>query len=154
MKLTIPNDQLRNINHALLKAGVNEIGGQIYGEQIAPSCFRATDVTIQNRSGTFARFFVDLIQAAADAANFFRKTNHDYKKYNYIGEWHSHPSFAVQPSSVDIDTMRALVSDHGFSGNFAVLMICKIGDEVLELGGWVFTPTGSWAPVSLEFENG
>ncbi len=80
------------------------------------------------RPGTFARFIVDLLQAALDALGFFERTQHRYTRYNYIGEWHSHPSFAVHPSSIDVRSMRTIVEDPKFHGNFAVLMIVRLDD--------------------------
>lgn len=138
MLLRIPNEQLERLRTALRRAGRNEIGGQLFGEQIAPSAFRVKELTIQRRRGTFARFVVDLYQAARDAAGFFDRTGHQYTQYNYLGEWHSHPSFAVRPSDVDIRSMHDLVRTPDFKGNFAVLMITKLQGEQVELGGWVF----------------
>ncbi len=64
MRLRLPSDQVAALRGALRKARTNEIGGQIFGEQLAPSDFRATQITFQHRPGTFARFVVDLVQAA------------------------------------------------------------------------------------------
>ena len=98
MRLRLPADQTSRLVAALEKAGKREIGGQLFGEQLAPSHFVVTELTIQTRRGSFARFVVDLLQAARDAIRFFERTEHHYTRFNYIGEWHSHPSFAVQPS--------------------------------------------------------
>src|SRR5690606_32772117 len=78
MRLKIPNDQVVALREALARAGTSEIGGQIFGEQLAPSHFLASELTFQKRRGTFARFFVDLIQAARDALKFFDRTQHHY----------------------------------------------------------------------------
>ena len=102
MRLRLAVDQTARLVAALEKAGKREIGGQLFGEQLAPSDFDVTELTIQARRGSFARFMVDLLQAARDAMHFFNRTEHRYTRYNYIGEWHSHPSFAVHPSGTDI----------------------------------------------------
>jgi hypothetical protein len=116
VKVTLAADQTRSLVAGLRRAGVKEIGGQLFGEQLAPSNFRVTELTVQARPGTFARFVVDLLQAARDAVRFFDRTEHRYTRYNYIGEWHSHPSFAVRPSGPDVATMRDLVHDPQFAG--------------------------------------
>ena len=126
----------------------------MFGEQLAPSNFRVTELTVQARLGTFARFVVDLLQAAQDAVGFFDRTEHRYTRYNYIGEWHSHPSFAVQPSGPDVATMRDLVRDSQFVGTFAVLMIVRLDAEMLRTGAWVFDPPGGESPVTLEIDLG
>lgn len=123
----------------------------MFGEQLAPSDFRVTHLTVQARPGTVSRFVVDLVQAASDAIAFYR-TSHAYARYNYIGEWHSHPSFAVRPSGTDLDTMRKLVRDPRFAGNFAVLMIAKIDGAALSAAAWVFDPRGRESTVNLEVE--
>ena len=150
MRLRLPSEQLLALRAALERAGTNEIGGQMYGEQLAPSDFRVTDLTFQQRPGTFARFFVDLVQAARDALRFFERTEHRYTRYNYIGEWHSHPSFEVHPSSTDIASMRSIVQDPGFQGNFAVLMIVRLDEATVTCGGWLFDPRGRDQPVTIE----
>jgi len=101
VKVELPAVELRKLRDALRLAGTREIGGQIFAEQLAPSRFRATEITVQARPGTFARFFVDLVQAARDARRFFQRTNREYRRFNYLGEWHSHPRFAVRPSETD-----------------------------------------------------
>lgn len=151
MRLEIPNDQISALHEALASAGTKEIGGQIFGEQLAPSHFLASELTFQKRRGTFSRFIVDLIQAARDALQFFDRTQHRYTRFNYIGEWHSHPSFDVCPSITDIETMRELVRDPDFKGHFAVLMITKLEREIIKAGGWVFDPNGREFQIELEF---
>jgi hypothetical protein len=39
---------------------------------------------------------------------FFRKTEADYQRFNYLGEWPSHPNFPVQPSAEDVASMQGL----------------------------------------------
>ncbi|UCI05245.1 Mov34/MPN/PAD-1 family protein [Mesorhizobium sp. B1-1-8] len=152
MRVALAADQAGKLVAALRRAGIKEIGGQLFGEQLAPSEFRVTELTVQSRPGTFARFVVDLLQAAKDAVRFFDRTDHRYTRYNYIGEWHSHPSFAVQPSRPDVATMRDLVRDSQFAGTFAVLMIVRLDAETLTVGAWVFDPQGEERAITLEVE--
>src|SRR5882672_8369952 len=150
MRLRLPVDQLLSLQNALSSAAKNEIGGQIFGEQLAPSDFRATELTFQMRPGTFARFVVDLIQAARDAVRFFDRTEHQYLRFNYIGEWHSHPSFEVRPSDTDVRSMEKLVRDPKFRGNFAILMITRLDDSQITCGGWLFDRSGGSEVIEVE----
>ena len=150
MRLRLPNDQLALLREALQRAGKKEIGGQIFGEQLAPSDFLASELTFQKRPGTFARFVVDLLQAARDAVRFFDRTKHHYQRFNYIGEWHSHPSFEVRPSDVDLTAMRRFVSDPSFDGRFAVLMITRLDGDHLTSGAWLFDPAAAEFAITLE----
>ena len=151
MLLRLPKTQADLLRDALAKAGTREIGGQLFGEQLAPSDFRVSELVIQRRHGTVARFFVDLLAAARAGARFFEKTGHRYKSFNYIGEWHSHPSFAVQPSGTDIGVMQGLVSDSLFNGTFAALMIVRLDGDQLRTGAWVFDRQGG--PESIELKE-
>lgn len=153
MRLRLAPNQVAKIAAALSRAGTREIGGQMFGEQLAPSDFRVTELSVQKRGGAFARFVVDVVQAMKDAARFFDRTKHDYRRFNYIGEWHSHPSFAVQPSVTDATTMRKLVADAEFRGAFAVLMIVRLDGEQISSGAWLFDPRGGEREVDLEFEH-
>lgn len=152
MRLRLAADQIQALTAALARAGRREIGGQLFGELLAPSDLRVTELTIQARPGTFARFVVDLVQAARDAIKFFDRTKHRYARFNYIGEWHSHPRFEVRPSITDIDTMRCLVVDPTFRGQFAVLMIARLDDGRPAIGAWLFDPHGREAAVQLKLE--
>jgi hypothetical protein len=59
-------------------------------------------------------------------ADFFARTDNDYLKFNYIGEWHSHPAFEPLPSGPDFATMYDLVEDSDVGINFAVLIIARL----------------------------
>ena len=153
MHVRIASDEARKLVAALSRAGSREIGGQMFGEQLEPSYFRVTELTIQRRWGSFSRFVVDLVQAARDALGFFQRTNRAYVRFNYVGEWHSHPSFEVRPSTTDADAMRGLVHDPDFKGTFAVLMIVRYDSGTLTYGAWVFDPQGRESGVQLEIET-
>jgi hypothetical protein len=58
-------------------------------------------------------------------AAFFQRTGGDYTRFNYLGEWHSHPSFDTLPSATDFQTMQSLVEDSTTGVNFLVLLVCR-----------------------------
>lgn len=153
MRVRLANDQVQKLEAALARAGRREIGGQLFGEQLATSDFWVTELTVQARLGTFTRFMVDLLQAARDAIRFFDRTEHRYMRFNYIGEWHSHPSFDVRPSGTDAETMRRLVRDPEFRGIFAVLMIVRLYGGTLTMGAWLFDPQGAERAITLEMDR-
>jgi len=51
--------------------------------------------------------------------NFFER----YRRFNYLGECHSHPPFSVQPSFEDIESMTDIVENGNSTITFAVLLI-------------------------------
>ena len=59
------------------------------------------------------------------ATHLFCRTGNDFRRFNYLGEWHSHPSFSAHPSREDIATMTDLV-ENGEGITFAALMIVRL----------------------------
>ena len=141
MRLILPKHITREIIDELRKAGTREIGGILMGQHLYDDVFQVEDVTVQRTSGTFSQF-VRLVQYILTPLNrFFARTDHNYVRFNYIGEWHSHPSFALRPSRRDAETMQALVEDPEVGAYFAVLLIVKLQEKKFDgdnLGGAVY----------------
>ena len=81
--------------------------------------------------------------------SFFRKTGSDFKRFNYLGEWHSHPSFPVRPSHEDIMSMQSLVEgerDIDFSALVIVRLRCLF---LLEAAAYMFIRDRAYARVGL-----
>ncbi|MDW9419015.1 Mov34/MPN/PAD-1 family protein [Sinorhizobium meliloti] len=125
MELSIPTEIRRRMRRALLQSGRREVGGILMGRQISPGRFEIADFSLDDLSGERAHFVRDIEHHVEALSRFFDRTGHDYGSYNYLGEWHSHPSFSVNPSAMDILSMRNLV-DHEGSIDFAVLLIVKL----------------------------
>jgi integrative and conjugative element protein (TIGR02256 family) len=122
-----------------LRGRFNEIGGVMVGEHVAADTFRVVDISFQRRGGTIAHFVRDPAHHKAFLADFFKKTGHDYKRFNYIGEWHSHPAFRPLPSGEDFATMYDIVEDSDVGVNFAVLIIARLRSwNGLELSATLF----------------
>jgi len=104
--------------------------------------FTVREITVHRR-GTFASFFRRIEDALTILHRFFDRTKRDYQRFNYAGEWHSHPSFDPVPSPQDHESMRQIVSDKSVGANFAVLMVVKL-DRNGVLGGTAHTylPSG------------
>ena len=95
------------------------------GEEIGNQQFRIVDFSIDAKSGTEANFVRDDDQHDQALSAFFENTGANYRRFNYLGEWHTHPSFNVQPSLQDVRTMQNLVDGSG-GVDFAVLFIARI----------------------------
>ena len=125
MRIELAPDIEKRLRKALRQAGRREIGGMLFAEQLAPAHFRLMDFSIDLYSGTHTNFQRDprVHQQALDA--FFEKTGRDFSRFNYLGEWHSHPSFAVNPSIEDVQTMVDLVENPRSAITFALLLIVR-----------------------------
>jgi hypothetical protein len=143
LTLILPAEIQAQILAALHACGRSEVGGILMAEHVGESAFTARRITVHKR-GTFAAFVRLMEEIFAPLRAFFRGTNHDYARFNYIGEWHSHPSFAEVPSVRDDESMREIVKDERVGANFVVLLVVKLGPEH-ELRGSVHTylPDGS-----------
>lgn len=126
ISVIIPERLEQKMVSELKKAGSREIGGVLMGEYLAENTFRIYDITAQLQGGSWMSFVRQLPKSVKRVFNqFFQKTNYEYTRYNYLGEWHSHPSFELSPSSRDIETMLEIVNDKTVGANFAILLIVK-----------------------------
>ena len=125
MHLLVPKSIQRRLKRHMFFAGRREIGGILMGEMVGDQRFRIADISVDTVSGSLAHFVRDAEHHERELRAFFERTGADYKRFNYLGEWHSHPSFEVTPSGPDIRAMRNLVE--GTRGvDFAVLFINRL----------------------------
>jgi [CysO sulfur-carrier protein]-S-L-cysteine hydrolase len=110
----------------LKRAGRREIGGMLFAEQLAPNRFKIVDCSTDFRSGSHSTFRRDPVVHNVLLREFFERTGNDFRRFNYLGEWHSHPSFSVRPSAEDVAEMTSLVQDDKSQISFAVLLIVRI----------------------------
>lgn len=150
MKIYLPNDIQLKLILALEKAGAREIGGVLMGEHINEAEFRIVDLTIQKQFGN-VMFFLRLVgDAVGSLKKFFKQTGYNYKKFNYLGEWHSHPTFSPLPSHQDIQSMQEIVTDSDTGANFAVLIIVRLKEvQEIEATATVFLQDGQFFECEL-----
>ena len=97
----------------------------LFAEQLAVAHFRVVDFSLSAHSGSRTTFVRDPKQHRQALDDFFCRTGHDFSRFNYLGEWHSHPSFSTHPSLDDIETMTDLVENNEET-TFAALMIVRL----------------------------
>jgi [CysO sulfur-carrier protein]-S-L-cysteine hydrolase len=111
---------------ALRKAGKPEIGGMLFAEQLKPNHFSIIDFSLDASSGSRAAFRRDPESHQKTLEQFFERTGRNFERFNYLGEWHSHPSFSVHPSLHDVQTMTDIVENRNSTISFAVLLIVRL----------------------------
>ncbi|MFC3396352.1 Mov34/MPN/PAD-1 family protein [Brenneria rubrifaciens] len=126
--LILPREQHRLLTATLRKAGRREVGGILMGEHVGPNIFAVREMTVHRRGG-LSSFVRRIGDAIGNLRSFFRESGYDYERFNYIGEWHSHPSFSPYPSRTDDLSMLQIVQDEAVGANFVVLLIAKLGVE-------------------------
>lgn len=135
LKLTIHPDTVERLSAELWRAGRREIGGVLVGQHVDRNTFRIADLSVQRRGGDRSCFVRQPEAHKPFLDDFFSRTGEAFERFNYLGEWHSHPSFSTEPSSTDIRQMMEIVTDGPDAPPFAVLMITR-----LERGQVVCTP--------------
>lgn len=130
--------RLRLSKH-LRHSGKQEIGGLLFGEQLAPGKFRLVDFSVDAATGQAAHFSRSVSRHSKELERFFERTGGDYARYNYLGEWHSHPCFAVIPSAQDYESMLDMVRNET-SIPFSALLIVRLDFFLfLRLGATMFS---------------
>jgi len=154
MRVIVPRSIQEELLTSLMAAGLREIGGVLMGEHVGDQIFAVRQITVQWESGSLATFVRAVQELLQPLAKFFRLTHHDYRRFNYLGEWHSHPSFVPEPSARDCETMWEIVDDREVGANFVVLLIVRLSREN-ELTGTVtvFSPGHRIARANLVLEE-
>lgn len=125
LTLVLPHDIQAKLLAALRSGGKREIGGVLMAEHVGPNRFAVMDLTVHKRGAV--AYFIRLIEDALwRLQEFFSSTGNQYSKFNYIGEWHSHPMFAPEPSPTDDISMHQIADDPKVGANFVVLLIVKL----------------------------
>lgn len=153
MRLLLPEPMLKRLLQELEGGGRREIGGLLMGEHVGEDTFRLVDLSVQHSGGTGGCFTRTPKRHAKQLDEFFLRTGHEYGRFNYLGEWHSHPSFEVIPSATDIATMQSLVEDADTGVNFLVLLICRLDHAQLNISATAFRPGALPVAVELAYEQ-
>lgn len=157
MQLLVARPVIERLERELRRAGSREIGGLLMGEHVRDELFRLVELSVQRGGGTNACFIRHPQDHKAQLEKFFAQTGNDFSRFNYMGEWHSHPSFEPLPSDTDIRTMQSMVQDPDVNVNFLVLIVCRMASgpgRVLEVTATAYRPgaTPVAVPISVEAE--
>ena len=138
------------IRSACRHAGNREIGGVLLAEHVGPRKYVVREATVDKR-GFFASFVRSVRHALDRLEDFFRRTDHAYSRFNYLGEWHSHPHFKLMPSGPDDSAMLDIVTDPSTNARFAVLMIVRLNSNgELEVAAWAYFPDSGRESCTVE----
>jgi integrative and conjugative element protein (TIGR02256 family) len=154
MQLLLPPQVAKRLQRELRRAGSREIGGLLLGEHVGDERFRIVEISVQRSGGTHAGFMRDPQRHERQLKRFFRRTGEDYTRFNYLGEWHSHPRFPVTPSATDLEMMQSIVEDPTVGVNFLVLLVCnRAADRALEATALAFRAATEPQAVHLTLEE-
>ena len=153
MKILLAPQIVQRLRNELRRAGCQEIGGVLMGEDLGGEAFSVVDISVQRSGGTHSCFIRNQKDHQDYLKEFFARTGQDYSRFNYLGEWHSHPNFETVPSTPDIETMQSIVGDPDVGVNFLVLLIVKRVGKEIEASATGFTPLGVPFSIPLAAES-
>jgi len=132
IEVVLNDRSVRKLKRELGASGSKEIGGVLAAEQVGNGRFMVIDLSVQ-RNGTDSSFIRDPVQHRAFIQAFHERMGHQPGRFNYLGEWHSHPSYTAMPSVEDFDQMQSLVEDEEQMSTFLVLLVLKLdaNDQLL-----------------------
>lgn len=129
LSLTVPLLQLAKLQLYLKKGGNREIGGWMVAEQTAPGQFELVGLTVDLEVGTRDRFDSLPEPHSQQMDQILLENSARAGRIDYLGEWHSHPTFPPIPSEIDVASMTDMVENSGPS--FAVLVIVRLMSNAL-----------------------
>jgi integrative and conjugative element protein (TIGR02256 family) len=154
MRLLLTAPILKRLRRELRRAGSHEIGGLLMGEHVHDDVFRVVDISVQRTGGSIASFVRDPASHDVQLKSFFTRTKGDFTRFNYLGEWHSHPIFAPVPSATDCHSMQSIVDNPDVGANFVVLLVVKLASRTkIEGTAMVFRPQLPSMNVVVLMEN-
>lgn len=125
MKLLVTQHIVQLLQRELDLAGRREIGGVLVGECLSADTFRLMDMSVQRTGGGATHFVREVEPHRTFLESFFDRTSRQFERFNYLGEWHSHPTVPALPSLTDITSMQSIVDDVAVGAGFAVLLITR-----------------------------
>lgn len=152
LRITVPVDVQATLRRALVKSGSRECGGVLMGEHIGANHFAVRELTVQ-KPGAIASFVRSLTGVVNAIKDYYRANGNNFTRFNYLGEWHTHPLFSVQPSGQDHATMRELAMDVSVGANFVVLLIFRLKHGVLDGSAHTYLTDGSVYLSELDLEK-
>lgn len=155
IEVVLPASVAVKLRRELRRAGDREIGGVLAGEDLGGGRFSVADMSVQRSGGSVAHFVRDPSAHRKFMRRFLVRTGNDYTRFNYLGEWHSHPRFPALPSGTDLRQMQALIDERGQPANFLVLLVVKLGrGGKIEATAHAFRPNAHLVEVRLTREEG
>jgi proteasome lid subunit RPN8/RPN11 len=134
------------ITRALSRARRRETGGMLFGQIVTPSELRILETSVAG-TGTGASFTRDAATSVQHLEQYLKRHGKDFRHHNYAGEWHSHPSFPLEPSSRDAESMKGLFEELPQS-SFLVLLLGKLHRRQPQFRAYLWTRTSS-APAEI-----
>lgn len=124
------------VQRAVRRAGDRETGGMLFAEIVTPDTLRVLEISLAG-TGRFASFVRRVSTSAKRFRRFLLRYGGNPQRFNYAGEWHSQPNFALVPSTVDCNSMRGILEELP-QLSFVILLLVRAAGDGLEARGFLF----------------
>ncbi len=126
IQIIVSDQCVAKLRRELARAGSNEIGGVLAAENLGDGRFLVLDLSVQC-DGSYTNFTRSSPRHGRFIRRFQERAGRDFERYNYLGEWHSHPSFPAIPSLPDLRQMQRLIEEPNQRALFLTLLVMKLG---------------------------
>lgn len=137
LKVQINKRDVLLLKKHILKYGISETSGSFFGN-IKNNNFNITHIYYSNVKGSSVFVYTPYTKKMVRfAKKFYKETNYNYEYYNYIGDWHTHPSFRCYPSPNDIVESRKDIIK--LELDFVISTIMKVEQDNLIIRSYFIT---------------
>lgn len=151
MKIIMPKTISKKIYQRIKETSPNETKGALFAKKINDDLYEIDAVYFEKIIGTYA--FVKLYNNEAYKKfqeKYHAKHLNDYETHNYIGDWHSHPSFECYPSSYDRLEVESDLQKS--NAKFLIQMILKNINQSLTGNCFLYNAFVSVEQIELEIQ--
>ena len=125
MEIIIPKKISLKLKKQISKYSPLETKGALFAEDLGNDTFRIDEVYLEPKPGTttFVKLFINQ-EYVSFQKNYHKLRKNNFSKFNFIGDWHSHPLFECFPSSYDIREVEEDIKKS--NAIFLVQLILKV----------------------------
>jgi proteasome lid subunit RPN8/RPN11 len=129
-----------------------ETKGALFAEDLGNDTFKIDGVYLEPKPGTttFVKLYINQ-EYVSFQKNYHKFRKNNFSKYNYIGDWHSHPLFECLPSSYDVSEVEEDIKKS--NAIFLVQLILKVLKGRLVGNAFYYTRETSAKKIKLTILN-
>ncbi len=152
MEIIIPKKISLILIKQISKHSPLETKGALFAEDLGNDTFKIDEVYLEPKPGTttFVKLYINQ-EYLSFQKNYHKFRKNNFSKYNYIGDWHSHPLFECLPSSYDVSEVEEDIKKS--NAIFLVQIILKVLKGRLVGNAFYYTRETSAKKVKLSILN-
>ncbi len=152
MEIIIPKEITLRLIKQISKYSPLETKGALFAEDLGNDTFKIDEVYLEPKPGTttFVKLYINH-EYVTFQKNYHKLRNNNFSKYNYIGDWHSHPLFECYPSSYDVSEVEKDMKQS--NAIFLVQLILKVFNGKLVGNAFYYSHEKSAKRIKLTIQN-